>query len=184
MQSTNALLRKYENDLNVSGTGVILLGAWSIIKGLLEIIFNFDMFEDFRETFPENPISAYVILAAIILIFIAIIISLHLFVGLNAIRDSKGGKFRRGYPLYSFIMVIFTFLTMFTYRDKFSEIKDIDTAIVSVLVDITTIYVFWSVFRSSARVKELRQNVKSGIENDSVTGSGTDMGSNSEREVK
>ncbi len=39
MESEKVLLRKYEDDLNVSGMGVIILGAWSIVKLIMQNIY-------------------------------------------------------------------------------------------------------------------------------------------------
>ena len=40
MNTEKAELRKYEDDLNVSGMGVIIMGAWSIVRVLIGLFMN------------------------------------------------------------------------------------------------------------------------------------------------
>jgi predicted membrane protein len=80
----------------------------------------------------------------------------HLYIGLNAMRAAKGRKYKGGYFVAAIIVTVLSVLSLFTYIEGFQNIEKIDTTIASMLVDITTIYIFLVVIISSLRIKKIK----------------------------
>ncbi len=157
MNTEKAELRRYEDDLNVSGTGVVILGAWSVIRVLFEMAMNAKDFFGLAEidTFSDKVITVVVILVGIAIISF-IIMKVHLYIGLNAMRAAKGQPHKEGYLVAAVIVTVLSVLSLFTYKDDTKIIDNIDTTVASILVDLTTIYIFIVVIISSFRIKKIK----------------------------
>ncbi len=157
--SDKAKLRRYEDDLNVSGTGIVIMGAWSIVKLIM------DLFLESKEYFAFEADSKfeYAFGVTFVLIFVAIIslivIKIHLYIGLNAIKASKGREHKKGYFAGSVIILIIMVLCLLFYIEKFQDIDNIDTTISALLVDLTTIYILAVVVISTVKIKKLRKKM-------------------------
>lgn len=161
MDSDKVLLRKYEDDLNISGMGVIILGAWGILK-LIILIFtsNFnEIIKDFSEE--EKNFAVWVITGSIVVVLIicALVLILHLYIGLNATKAAKGRDHKKGYYVWSIIMLVISVLGFSTYVFAFTNPESFDTTIASMIFDATTIYVFWTVIRSTKKIKEIKSKL-------------------------
>ncbi len=157
MNTEKAELRRYEDDLNVSGTGVVILGAWSVIRVLFEMTMNAKEFFGLEEI---NALSDKVITVVAIIVVVAIIsfiiIKVHLYIGLNAMRAAKGKPYKKGYVTAAIIVTVLSVLSLITYKDEVQNLDNIDTTIASILVDLTTIYIFTVVIGSSFRIKKIK----------------------------
>ncbi len=150
-------LRRYEDDLHVSGTGVVILGAWSIIRILIELVLNTKDFIDLDEI---DSVGAKAVTTALVLGLIAIlsfiIMKVHLYIGLNAIKAAQGKPYKKGYVLAAIIFTVLSVLSLIVYKDEFNDLTRIDTTIASILVDLTTIYLFIVVIVSSFKIKKIK----------------------------
>ncbi|MBO4267652.1 MAG: hypothetical protein J5910_10750 [Lachnospiraceae bacterium] len=155
MNSEKTKLRRYENDLYVSGTGVIILGAWSMIKSFMEILLSPESYWDIEAEDPAGRIFLIVFIAICILAFLSILMTMHIYVGLNAARAARGMKHRKGYVAGAIIMLVVTLLSFSAYTDN--DPNDLDTTIASFFVDLTTLYVFGAVILSSFRIRKLKE---------------------------
>ncbi|MCR4589489.1 MAG: hypothetical protein K5668_01545 [Lachnospiraceae bacterium] len=158
MNSEKAELRRYEDDLNVSGTGVVILGAWSVIRALIEIATNAkEIFKTAEiNTFFEKVVAVVIILGVIGIISF-IIMKVYLYIGLNAMRAAKGKPHKKGYLAAAIIITVISVLSLSSYIDNIQVLKNIDTTIASFLVDITTIYILILVIVSSFRIKKIKK---------------------------
>lgn len=147
-------LRRYKNDLYVSGTGSIILGAWSIIKTFMEILLGPETYIDIENEDPALRPFLIALGVVCILIFLLIIMMMHLYVGMNAAKAAKGMQHRKGYVVVAFIMLLLTLLGFSAYTDN--DPNDLDTTIASFFVDLTTLYVFGAIIISSFRIKKLK----------------------------
>ena len=156
MDKGNAVLRRYEDDLYISGTGVIVMGIWSIIKTVMGIFLEADspIFTEIDDEFGKT--MTIVITVLLLVIISALILKLHLYVGLNAMRASQGRAHKKGYFAASVIMLMLTLISIVAYKDKLKDIGNIDTVIASMLVDLTTAYIFVLLIISAYRIRKYK----------------------------
>ena len=155
MSNDTIKLRRYKNDLYVSGTGVIIMGAWSVIKALMEIILGPEDYFDMGDIEPDYRPYVLVISVVFVLLFMLLILAVHLYIGMNAAKAARGMDHKKGYIAGSIILLILTLISFTSYANDDPE--DIDTTIASILVDLTTIYIFAVVVISSFRIKKLEE---------------------------
>ena len=164
MDNSKARLRRYEDDLYVSGTGVIIMGAWGVVKVILGIFLGADS-ELYLEADSALGKTAVIILTVILVgIISALIMKFHVYIGLNAVRAAKGKKYKKGYIIGTVILLLLTLSGIVGYKDLFKDIDNIDSTIASMLVDLTTAYVCVIVIISTKRINELKQSVTGGEE--------------------
>ncbi len=83
MDNDKVKLRRYEDDLNVGGIGVIILGAWDVLKVIMHLIIeakndiNLDEFANEDKTLAVVMIAAII---AVILLFVLLIFKLHWYI--------------------------------------------------------------------------------------------------------
>jgi len=149
-------LRRYKDDLYVSGQGILVMGIWSAIKFIMQI---FLMPNDDLKPDTDDPMLRVVYMAVVIIlvaIIMLLILRLHFYIGLNAIRAAKGKRYKKGYYFAAIILLAITVLSMTGYKDMFKKPENIDTTIASMLVDLTTIYIFVIVIISTNKIKTLK----------------------------
>ena len=93
---------------------------------------------------------------AVIVVVSFVIMKVHLYIGLNAMRAAKGREHKEGYFVAAIIIAVLSVLCLFTYKEAFKNIERIDTTMASLLVDITTIYILIMVIVSSIRIKRIK----------------------------
>ena len=155
-ESDKELLRKYEDDLNVSGTGVIIMGAWGIVRVLMEIFLGAKDQLKLEEEDPVIIMAGMAVVFAIVVLIAVIVMKVHLYIGLNAMRAAKGRKYKKGYFAATVIILILSVAGMTSYREKLQDLNNIDTTVAAILVDLTTIYILGVIIRSSLKIKELK----------------------------
>ena len=157
MENDKIKLRRFEDDLNVSGTGVIVMGAWAAVKSIAEMFLGTDNVFTLIGSDTENRTLIIVIAVVLVLIVLSVIISLHIHVGINAIRASKGQKYKKSYLAVTAIILILMIISFISYKDIFKDMDNLDTSIASFLVDLTTIYIYAAVIRSSHMIRSIKK---------------------------
>ena len=158
MDNDKVKLRRYEDDLNVGGLGVVILGAWDILKIIMQVITevkNDISLEEFADE--ERTIAVVVIIAVIagILLVALLVFKIHLYIGMNASKAAKGEPYKKGYYIGAIILLVLFVMSMFTYIDGLTDLDNIDTTIASFIVDLTMIYLLWVVISSTRKIREL-----------------------------
>ena len=156
MNTEKAELRKYEDDLNVSGMGVIIMGAWSIVRVLIELFMNTKEFLNLDDEDPESIMFGMIILIAIVAIISVLVMSVHLYIGLNAMRAARGKEYKGGYYIAAIIICVLSVLSLGSYIKGLQDLEKLDTTLASLLVDITTTYFFIGVILSTVRIKRIK----------------------------
>ena len=161
MNSDKVKLRRYEDYLNVSGVGVVILGAWSILKVFIQILLSTSssptlILEEAQQDEVAAAVFVIVIIVAIILLISFIIFKIHYYIGMNASRDAKGLPCKKGYYVGAIIILVLSVLSFGTYVDDFKDLDNIETTLASFLVDLTTIYVLGTLIYSSNMIRQLR----------------------------
>ncbi len=156
MESEKARLRRYENELHISGLGVVVFGIWSVLKTIIQIFMNPDELGiDLKDVF--SNFVAWITVIVIVAIFCLVITAFHLYIGINASRAARGKNYKKGYVVATVIVLLINVLSMYAYKDSFQDTKNIETNIASFLVDITSVYVFFVILRSTFVIKKLRK---------------------------
>lgn len=149
-------LRRYEDDLNVSGSGVIIMGIWENLRVIIQIFLGSDIADYLDISDPTGRIIGMIVFAVIFIVLMSSIVIIHLYIGLNAIKVSKGETYRKGYFAVAIIMLVFTVISMTGYKDMFKSERT-GTFGASILVDLTTMYVLAIVIRSTYKIKKIKE---------------------------
>lgn len=151
-------LRRYQDDLNVGGLGIVILGAWDVLKVIMHSIltakndFNLDEFADEEKAFAVVIVVAII---AVILLLALLIFKIHLYIGLNASKAARGEPYKKGYYIGAIILLVLSVAGMFTYVEELKDLDNIDTTIASFIVDLTSIYILWVIVSSPRKIREL-----------------------------
>jgi hypothetical protein len=158
MDNDKVKLRRYQDDLNVGGLGVVILGAWSILKIIMHTIIeakNNISLEEFAEEERWIAVVVVIVVIAGILLVSLLIFKIHFYIGMNASRAAKGEPYKKGYYKGAIILLVLSVMGMFTYIDELKNLDTIDTTIASFIVDLTTVYILWVVVSSTKKIREL-----------------------------
>ena len=151
-----AQIRKYNNDIKICGIGIIILSIWSIIRFYLTVYFSDMTMADLFE-FPEEITDFEVIFTIIFFwILMGIILLIHFYLGISAIKYSTGKKKKWGFLIVVFIFAFVDLLSIVSYFIP-GKSNDIDTKLASILLDITSIYVRFDMIYAAIRVNMLRK---------------------------
>ena len=159
MENDKVRLRRYEDDLNVGGIGVILLGAWDSLKVSMQLIMeakneiNLDDYSD-----EEHAIAVGVVIAviAVFLLLIFLVFKIHLYIGINASKAAKGQPYKKGYYTGAIILLVISVAGILAYFDDIRDIENIDITIASFMVDLTTIYILGTVISATRKIRKLK----------------------------
>ncbi len=159
MGSGKATLRRYEDDLNAGGYGVIILGVWDILKLIIHIqlegIGRYYVSTQSEQTELLKTVEMITVVA-VILVLCFLSFKIHLYIGINASRDARGQSYKKGYYTWAVILLVFTLLSMSEYVDEIRDLEHIDTTVASLIVDLTMIYCIAMVIWASRKVRKLR----------------------------
>ncbi len=158
MNSEKALLRRHEDNLNVCGMGIIILGAWDVLKVIMRAkeLFQIDIDLEVPEDRKSIAIGITIAVVAILILLIALVFLLHIYIGRNAMKNAKGQPYKKGYSVWAVITLVLSALSMAAYVGEFKKIESIDTTIASCIVDLTSIYIFVCLVISTRKIKQLR----------------------------
>ena len=154
-------LRRYEDDLNVGGMGVIMLGAWDILKVLIYALMNIKdefRFEEFAEGDEMIAAAVIAVIIAVLVLLFFLVFKIHLYIGLNASRAARGEPYKKGYYTGAIILLVLSVSGTFSYIFEFKDLANIDTTLASLLVDLTTVYILWTVISSTRKIRKLKSS--------------------------
>lgn len=166
MEDRDLMLRRYEDNLNVCGSGIIVFGVWDAIKIIIQIFMN----ENGIKAYIFNDISKYakgdsatyslivilIVLAIVILIILPIFL-LHIYTGLNASRAARRLPYKKGYLVVAIIMFIISVVGMIVYIIGIKNMQNVEINIASIIVDLTYIYILGSVIVYTQKIKSFRE---------------------------
>jgi hypothetical protein len=151
-----AELRKNKDTLVVTGTGVIAFGAWNVLKTVMLLVSNRELFEaSFEEEQKELGMTlVWIILGG----FMLVAFGFNLYVGLAA-RSEGMGKKKRKYRVLACLMLITHFMTaVFSVMGIFVEDEIDDEILVSTLIDVLGFFMLLDLviaaFKVRRRMKE------------------------------
>ena len=106
----NKELLRRRNNLVVSGTGIIALELWSVLKIIMMVIFSFDeIFADVLKTTEASKMLVIAVTVVTVGTIIGISLAVRLYVGRSAIAEGKGAKKGNGYLILTGILTAIDF---------------------------------------------------------------------------
>lgn len=154
-----ALVRRYKSNIRLNGRYYIFFGLWAAVRSFMMLTLdNSILKEAFAEMEVEEALRGFVeFFVIIVLILIMLfILSIHFFVGINAIRYSSGKSKNRIFLVIAAIDIIVIILSV---PNDFSEgIRA--SAIAAAMVDITQVIMLGNMLYSVIRIKKLTQAAK------------------------
>ena len=154
-----ALIRKYRANIKISGRYYIFFGIWIILRIFMMLTMDRSFInyvftpDDLAELGHGGMILTYIILLVVIGVPVLLI---HFFVGINAIRFSKG-KTRN--IIFLIVAAISLFSLITGIPDYFKKEVE-DTGIASLLIDVTMVFLLLDMIYSSVRVAWLTRKQK------------------------
>lgn len=149
-----------KHNIYISGLGVVLMGFWNVIKVFITLNVGAERFQKdaiIADIPDDEKWIFYLISYVILLVLSAIVIFIHNFVGLNAMRRAKGKKFRKSYILAAIIFFIVVFCGIPSYFTNLKDLKNIDSVIAAVIVDLTLIFILGDIIISSFKLKKIEE---------------------------
>lgn len=161
MNNDACALRRYEDNLNVCGIGVIILSTWDFIKFVMQFLTKAksvagDFFVQFEEAERGYVLVFFIVVIALILLGTGLIFLLHAYIGINASRAAKRLPYKKGYYVWAIILLVLSVLSLFDYIDKIRNLEEIETTVASIIIDLTFIYILGTVVISTRRIKALK----------------------------
>ncbi len=163
-------LRRNQNLLYCVGTGVIMFGLWSVIKGIMTIFLQKDelivMLETVKASLTPDQadyfVSTFTLVCIIIGIIIGVLLLMHICVGLSARKEGMGRrkKDRVGYLVVAFILLVLSVaLVVPEIPALFKGVDDLLDEIVTVIVDVTSIVVILELIVTGIKVRILKRKL-------------------------
>lgn len=169
-------LRKYEHSLVVSGLGIIIFGAWNIIKAVLFFVMTpadqlaATMTAEQKESFGFTGFSnTNIALIMFVGILIGLLVSLAVryYIGRTAIQE--GRRIRRRSRLYIILAILLSMSLAYSIvRGAYIKLTGVQDATlgvfehtsVSVFVDITSLLCLIEMIISAIMVRRLRKEAE------------------------
>ncbi|MBR2086878.1 MAG: hypothetical protein IJ906_07060 [Oscillospiraceae bacterium] len=138
MNSSERELRRCRDHLASIGTGILMFGAWSVIKLNMEL---FVSKWDALETLPQEKRWIGVLILLVIDSFLSLtILAWNLFVGLSARSEGRKGRKHVLYLVLAAGMIVLYIPTLIGEIEDFSDRFDnLGMGIVTVYIDLTII---------------------------------------------
>ena len=152
-------LRRYQSILSASGMAVIAFGIWSIVKTTLLVLTRASelnlqqMIQD-----AGAPKWAIMLLLVILVPLVNIDVFLRIYVGLSARKEAAGKKKRIVYLVIAWIVLILGILSIIAFFGS-SFTEDPGDAIVTLIIEATSVFAMINLIRSAGRVRELRKTL-------------------------
>ncbi len=158
-------LRRYQNLLICVGTGIIMFGFWSLIKGVLFMFLYKDELREFLVavgTTEEELGFAIPIIYIVFGVLIMIDLSLRMIVGSSARKEGRGqdGRNRFAHLIVGVILAImaisFLIGDIYNFEENFRDIFD---GIVTTAIDVTSVVMVVELFVAGVKVKYLKKKI-------------------------
>ena len=164
-------LRRNQNVLVCVGTGVIMFGFWSVIKGIMTIFLQRDLLLETIETSKQSlspeeleffdPV--FTVVCIVIGIIVAIVMLIRIYVGLSARKEGMGRakRTKKAYLVFAVILaVIPAFYLVFEFSEGVKSLGSFLDQIVPIIIDITSLVMTIQLLVAGAKVRSLKRRLK------------------------
>ena len=157
----DALIRRYNSNIRLSGRFFIFFGLWSVIR----VILMFTMDSEFKSAaFADVELAAgdewlfSIILFLLFAVIFIILMGFHLFIGISAIRYSKGKSKNILFLILAGLNMIIVLIGIPLNLD--TTYYSIASIIASTVVDLTMVFLLFDMIWSAIKVNRLSKAAK------------------------
>ena len=165
VQELERLFRKYNNNLVISGVGIIFFGLWTVLKVLAITFLNGIDLSTYEIDSEDDKIVFFIVFFTMIILVSALIFFIHYYVGHCAIITGRQKKIKRFYLIIVFILLLTTIWGLpyyFTVLDNPPEVSSsnvADTSIASIFVDLAFCIALFDLMYSSFRLRQIKKQL-------------------------
>ncbi|MBO4904291.1 MAG: hypothetical protein J5367_03625 [Lachnospiraceae bacterium] len=152
-------LRRYSNNLVIAGRGYILFGFWSVVKVFMMMTMQQELMQKILSSVGSSELSkeaAIIITVITVSIMGLVVLCIHLYIGMAAIRYGKGTKRRRGFVVWGVIISAIMIIDIPLYFTD-NSVQTYSSTVASIIVDMTEVFIFSDMLYSSHMLKRLRK---------------------------
>ncbi|MBQ2670763.1 MAG: hypothetical protein IJG06_08460 [Clostridia bacterium] len=159
MEDIKKKLRKVQDTLVITGTGVCAFGIWGVISTVMYLIMNKNELADLIE---KNDLQHFIpVFYAILFIAVAATYAVYLFVGLSARSEGLKKKSRYVYLFFAFLMLVCGVLIIITEIVSYDSSKrNLFSLLISVIITFTLLITLLQMIIASIQSKILRKRIK------------------------
>lgn len=149
-------LRRYQDDLRISGMGVIAFGIWSVLKSFLGLFLMPK--EKVLGSAPAESGGIVLVLALIMLGMVAAVdVGLRIYVGRCAMAESSGGKKKKLYVAVTIILMVLSAIGLVAVFFSHSTISVPEIA-ATVIFEGSSIVIMVRLLVSAFRIRSIKIN--------------------------
>ena len=146
--------RRCRSSLVSSGTGAMIFGVWIVAKLAMYLLFDSQYLENAFSDVESDPLMMNFLIGFVFVIaFIAML--LHFYIGIAARAEGKGKKKGYRYVVITIIMAACTGAGIITSVFSADYWVNIEDAVMTLLIDSTTLFVFCDIAVASIRLKRM-----------------------------
>lgn len=149
-------IRRHHNQLKITSNGVMILGAWSILKSFLMILSGND---------PESAellssVFITIVTGIVFLILVAIDLKIRLVIWRGARDEAYGRRIKNRYIGMTIFLLFVSGLTLAALViSLFKGSEDKTTSLASLLVELTSFVIMCELLNSSFKIRKIRSEL-------------------------
>ena len=150
-QEDQILLRKHRDTLYISGNGIMIFGAWSLIQSFFYATILKQELKDMvglDSTYPESLISI------VMFVLVAIELMFRLYIGFSARAVSKGKNKSLAYIIVCILVTLY-YVSILIVNISDPTRYGILRYIITILLDLTSLYIHVEVVYSGIIVRKI-----------------------------
>lgn len=154
------LLRKFNNNIYVSGLAVLAFGIWSVIRLFISLFMGLDakIYNDaISEISAEGKMYFNIAFFTTIAIICLINIFIHVFIGIKAMKFSKGLAHKKWLVFWAIVAFLSTIFSIPYYLVE--EFAYVDTIIASLILDISYLFLMVDLVYSVFFVEKIKKRI-------------------------
>ena len=117
-------LRQCKTELATAGAGYIIFGLWSVLKVIMVAFLRDHALKELLEDQTIAPEEIPAVMAFLIVIIACatfVVLGMHFYVGIGAIKASRGGK-KRGYLIWARIFFVCNIIGLLSYAGNIGDL--------------------------------------------------------------
>ena len=161
--NNDSRIRQYRSRIILSGTGVIILTVWDLLKILFSLLTDSGVKDYLKDGLSgeKTVLAKWVLLISVSILF-SVIVFLHAYLGISAISYGRDTGKGWGFLLLALILGIVTLCTIPEYFDISSEYNLEHSGLAALLLDLTFCLILFDMIYSAVRIHLLEK--KNGTE--------------------
>lgn len=145
--------RRYKDKVIISGLGMIIFGAWSVVKVYMIYFFNAEEYlSDLAELKSGDEKQIAFILLTVISIWI---FCWHFYVGITAVQEALKPKGKVAYIIFGWLLFLFTLFSLPSYFTSRPASKMTDTIFASAFSDLILSVILGQLIYYSSAMKKI-----------------------------